>query len=159
MNLPDMSSLTASEYQIGDARFFFAKLPALEAWDLLERIRFEFGKVSVEASSPLDSDGSGASLLQTVLSLNPMFVRSVRDKLFEHVSFTNRYASDPQPLHGAEDTAFAGLEPVAVYEVLARALAVNFIESFQRLGSLLPDARPTMSLLDPSASTLSSEQS
>ena len=71
------------------------------------------------------------SLLQMVLSLNPSFVTYVRKILFERVAFSNRLALDPMPLAGSEDMAFGGLEPVAIYEVLARALAVNFTASWQ----------------------------
>ena len=60
-------------------------------------------------------------------------------KVFEKVSFANARITTPQQLAGTEDTAFDGLEPVAVYEVLLRALAVNFTASFRALVSKLPD--------------------
>ncbi len=129
--------LQEAECEIGGTRFFFAKLAALDAWDLLERIRHEIGKTAAAAAPSVADDDTGMSLLQLMLSLDPVFVRSVRDKLFERVSYANESAVTPQPLGRAEPMAFADLEPVAIYEVLARALAVNFLPSVRNLGSML----------------------
>ena len=148
--------LQEAECEIGGTRFFFAKLPALEAWDLLERIRHEIGKTASATAPGAISDETGISLLQLVLSLDPAFVRDVRDTLFERVSYANVSAVTPQPLAKAESMAFADLEPVAVYEVLARALAVNFLPSAQALGSTLRGLDQTSIPSAPSASTESS---
>ena len=123
--------LTDTEFEIGETRFFISKLPAMAGFDLLEVIRHELGKSTSLRVPDATSEAAGGSLLQMVLSLDPSFVAYVRKILFERVAFSNRLAVDPQSLSGSEDMAFGGLEPVAIYEVLARALAVNFTESWQ----------------------------
>ena len=136
--------LTKTEFEIGGTRFAVAKLPAMAGFDLLEAIRHELGKsqaLSLPSMDALDNeDGSIVSLLKIVLSLDPAFVRQVRQKLFEKVAFSNTRVPTPQQLVGAEEIAFDGLEPIAIYEVLARSAAVNFTPSLDALVSRLRDA-------------------
>ena len=148
------------ELVIDGTRFVVGKLPAMAAFDLMEQIRRELGKVSAQllpegtdetrrelgkVSAQLlpkgtDETGTaGRGLIQAALSLEPAFVALVRRKLFEKVSFSNQHAPALQQLAGAEDMAFDGLEPVAVYEVLLRCLAVNFTASLRALVSRFND--------------------
>ena len=124
-------NLTDTEFEIGGTRFFISKLPAVAGFDLMEVIRHEIGKSTSLRAPDATSEGAGGSLLQMVLSLDPSFVAYVRKILFEKVTFSNRLAVNTQKLAGAEDTAFGGLEPAAIYEVLTRALAVNFTASWE----------------------------
>ena len=124
-------NLTDTEFAIGGTRFFISKLPAMAGFDLLEVIGHELGKSTSLRVPDATSEGAVGSLLQMVLSPDPSFVAYVRKILFERVAFSNRLALDPMRLAGSEDMAFGGLEPVAIYEVLARALAVKFTESWQ----------------------------
>ena len=126
-------NLTDTEFEIGGTRFFISKLPAMAGFDLLEVIRHEIGKSGVLGKELSDTTAAdtNAMWLQMVLSLDPSFVAYVRKILFEKVAFSNRLAVNPLPLAGAEDMAFGGLEPVAIYEVLGRALAVNFTASLE----------------------------
>ena len=135
-----LDGLTEPEVEMMGTRFFIAKLPAMAAFDLMELIRHELGKsqsVTLPEGAP---DVLVSGLIRMVMSLDPAFVSGVRRKLFEHVSFSNQRVPTPQQLAGAEDMAFDGLEPVAVYEVLVRCLAVNFTPSLRALGSRLGDA-------------------
>ncbi len=132
--------LTATEFEIEGTRFFVGKLPAMAAFDLLEQVRHELGKSQSLAVPGGGEDTGVLSILKVVLSLDPVFVKRVRTTLFEKVSFANARAASPQPLAGAEDVAFHGLPVAAIYEVLARALAVNFTESWEYAVSKLRDA-------------------
>ena len=127
-------NLTDTEFEIGGTRFFISKLSAVAGFDLLEMVRHEIGKSGVlgkEISDTTAAADTNAMWLQMVLSLDPSFVAYVRKILFKRVAFSNRLAVDPQSLSGSEDMAFGGLEPVAIYEVLVRALAVNFTASLE----------------------------
>ena len=135
-----LEGLTDTDIEIDGTRFFIAKLPAMAAFDLMELMRHELGKSQSGAVSNDGSDAMLPGLINMVMSLDPAFVSQVRRKLFERVSFSNQRAPTPQQLAGAEDMAFDGLEPVAVYEVLVRSLAVNFTPSLRALGSRLGDA-------------------
>ncbi len=134
-----IEKLTETEFEIDGTRFFIAKLPAMAAYDLMELIRHELGKSQALVMPEGGEDATVSGLLRVVLSLDPSFVKMVRRKLFERVSFANARATKPQQLAGAEDMAFDGLEPVAVYEVLVRCLAVNFTPSLRALGSRFGD--------------------
>ena len=142
--------LTTTEFEIGGTRFFIAKLPAMAAFDLLELIRHQVGKSAALAVPEGSEDESVGALLKMVLSLDPAFVARVRQRLFEKVSFSNERVSTPLKLAGAEDMAFDGLEPVAVYEVLLRCLAVNFTASLRAGVSKFGDAGLTSSPSAPS---------
>ena len=135
--------LTKTEFEIGGTRFAVAKLPAMAGFDLLEAIRHELGKsqaLSLPTEVLKEDDRSIATFLKIVLSLDPAFVRQVRQKLFEKVAFSNTQVPTPQQLAGAEEMAFDGLEPIAIYEVLLRSAAVNFTSSLDALVSRLKDA-------------------
>ena len=128
--------LTKAEFEIGGTRFAVSKLPAMAAFDLLEAIRHELGKsqaLSLPTKALNEDDRSIAAFLKVVLSLDPAFVRQVRQKLFEKVAFSNTRVPTPQQLAGAEEMAFDGLEPIAIYEVLLRSAAVNFTPSLAQI--------------------------
>ena len=140
VSLNDMGEkLMADEFSIGETRFFVAKLPAMAAFDLLESIRHELSKSADMSLSEVGAAKTIGSLIKVVLSLNPAFVARVRRKLFEKVSFSNERMVSPQALAGAEDAAFSGLEPMLVYEVLIRCLAINFTASWQYAVSKFKD--------------------
>ena len=95
--------LTKTEFEIGGTRFAASKLPAMAAFDLLEAIRHELGKsqaLSLPTEVLNEGDRSIAAFLKIVLSLDPAFVRQVRQKLFEKVAFSNARVPTPQQLAG-----------------------------------------------------------
>ena len=134
LDASSLESVNTPECQIGETHFLIDKLPAMQAWRVLERIRHELAKT--EVTIPTNGQNPDA-LLRSVLSLDPAFVEGLRRDIFAHVRFTNARAQTPQQLASAEDMAFDGLEPVAIYEVMLRALAVNFMPSFREIGSRL----------------------
>ena len=98
--------LTKTEFEIGGTRFAVAKLPAMAGFDLLKAIRHELGKsqaLSLPTEVLKEDDRSIAAFLKIVLSLDPAFVRQVRQKLFEKVAFSNTRVPTPQQLAGAEE--------------------------------------------------------
>ena len=129
--------LTDSEFTIGGVHFVVQKLPPEPAYDLLESILYELRTPAQIAGA----DSSVGGLVSAVLSLTPEFKRRVRDTLFRHITFQGNGAVTPQPLIGqagtAIDLAFGGLPVVAIHEVMGRALAVNFHESWAYLDSRL----------------------
>ena len=82
--------LTKTEFEIGDTRFFIAKLPAMAGFDLLEAIRHELGKsqaLSLPTEVLNEGDRSIAAFLKIVLSLDPAFVRQVRSEAIREGGF------------------------------------------------------------------------
>ena len=149
----DPEALLATEFAIGETRFRIAKLAAIPAWRLLERIRAEVGRTLQGLDMPEAGEGKSAAMvaaLSAVLALPEPFVESLRVTLFKHVQYSNRHVGQLSPLDGSEDSAFDGLEPVAVYEVLVRSLAVNFSPSFRGLFALTSFGAATSSPPEPS---------
>lgn len=123
----------------GETKFHIEKMPAMEGWDVLEDIR-------EAATSPLNMQHAGgieSAVQALVTSLPKRFTRELRDVMFGHVTFTNRIMQTPTVLAGDEDSAFnaIGAEPIAVYELFLRTLAVNFTPSFlamfEKISSIL----------------------
>lgn len=114
----------------GETKFVLSKMPGTVAWDTLEDIREAL-------SDPILKRGSDARgfMEQILLALPKPFTRRLRDKMFNYVTFTNAIARTPLTLAGSEETAFDAIdaEPVAIYEVFVRALAVNFTGSYRDL--------------------------
>ena len=144
LDLSNPESLSEPQFQIGDTRFSVKKMPAMEAWAVLEKIRAQTG-AAMDLSTP--EGGIEHTFLRIIVSLRVDFVNSLRMELFRHVSYTNASTS-LVPVAGNEDNAFDGLEPIAVYEVLVRCLAVNFTGSFRAISeaiSKLPSPPSTTS--------------
>ena len=84
------------------------------------------------------------AMITAILGLPAPVIRDVRERLFRHVSFTNRLAVDPMVLAEDTGTAFVDLEFIHIYEMLVRCMAVNFTQSFRdlasRFGAPLPNS-------------------
>ena len=133
----NISTWNESECQIKETKFFFDKMGAIEGNEVAELIRYELSKTnspSLAKSDALESE-QGADIFRAILSLHPNFVKKIRGIMFQHVRFTNKYALTPQMVAGAEDTAFGGLGLFSIYQILGRALVVNFLEYFQEFQS------------------------
>ena len=148
IDISNPDALLETEFSIGETRFVIGKMKAMEGFACLERIREQVGKslgleVSI-ASTP-------AALLRIVLSLPTTFIETLRVQLFRHVRYQNANAVTLAPLKGSEDTAFDELEPSAIYEVLARSLAVNFTPSFRGIAETISNLGSQESTSSPSA--------
>ena len=114
----------------GETKFTLSKMPGTIAWDTLEDIREALSDPILKRSN----DARGV-MEQILLALPKQFTRRLRDRMFQYVTFTNSIARTPLTLAGAEETAFDAIdaEPVAIYEVFVRSLAVNFTGSYRDL--------------------------
>ncbi len=133
--------LLKTEFEIEGTLFFVSKLPSMEAWHFLDRLRRELGRSALNVIPKSENDeGAGAAMFQAILhmflSLEPGYVDEARKQMFEKVEFANS-GHKRQKLAGAEDFAFNELGPMAVYEVLVRSFAVNFTNSLRKLVSSL----------------------
>lgn len=130
-DLGALKNLDAGKVKLGKVTFTFSKMPALEGWRVLDKIR------NAMAETQIDPDQNEAlTILRAILALDSAFVEQLRVDMFVWIEFSSPQTT-PQTLLGAEDMAFAELEPSDVYEVLLRSLAVNFTASFRSLRSRL----------------------
>ena len=159
IDLSNPDSLLETEFSIEETRFVIGKMKAMEGFACLERIRVQLGQSSdwtglaekVSEDKEIASKQRFTALMRSVLALPAMFIESLRVQLFKHIRFQNAHAVTLAPLIGNEDSAFDELEPSAIYEVLARSLAVNFTPSFRgvvetisKLGSLESTSNPSL---------------
>ena len=119
-----------------EMKFYIQKLPALAAFNLMERMRHAYFTGDLNGSHlPNTPDKVAATLLvilQGVMSLPPEVIADVRETLFEGVMFSGNGVKSTTPICLAdnEHLAFANMEPSVIYELIVRCLVVNFKESF-----------------------------
>lgn len=131
------------EFKIGDVRFRVGKMPALKAFNLLEYMR----KVVADRDETAGIDpGNGTiamvMLVKAIAGLPTDAVEHIRRELFPCVQYWT------PNVHGGSgielltdddvDAAFATLEPIKIYELIVRCLAVNFTGSFAAILSDFP---------------------
>lgn len=132
----------------GETEFTIAKMPATKGWDVLEQIRENAG-----GALNMQHAGGIESAIQTLVAALPRtFARELRNTMFEYVTFRNRMAVSPMTLAGNEETAFDAIEaePIAIYEIFLRSLAVGFTPSFV---ALLEKTSSFLSQISPSPDT------
>lgn len=129
MNLENLPTdeLIQPEFSIGETHYTVIKFGSLEGWRVFEHIRLAVGTSDLDIDGNLDNKAI-LGWIKAILALDLSFVDGLRVTLFKNISFRNTSAASPQPLSGAEDMAIA--EPLHIYEIMFRSLAVNFTPSF-----------------------------
>ena len=135
---------------INGVEFQFRKLLAMDAYDILEDIRVSVnGQVIATAMASMDAGGGvtpqkiGMAFAALPRVIGKTELARIRAKLFTCVDFrlqdAKRDSMAPiiSDLTNDEPKAFGAAGPLAVYQVLARSLAVNFTEHFSDLLSAL----------------------
>ena len=127
----------------GTTTFHIGKLFPMDAFRVLEKIRTALG---VGMASVPAGQSTAASIVAVVLSLPEDRFTEVRNLLFSHVTFTDKNVQTPLHVAGMEEQAFANLDPLNIYEIFLRCVAVNFFQSFKgllsRIGPMLQDILP-----------------
>ena len=149
--------LTDRHVTIEDVTFDIRTMMAMEGYNFLETIRPALSSLSIE-SDLMDSDVSLAAMAANLLGALPAAtVEQCRLKMFRHVFFTSSAVPTPTQLAGNEETAFKDLNAFHVYEILVRAIAVNFrgfwsviksripAKDFQIFGQSIPETSPLSS--------------
>ena len=132
----ELSELEKREVVLGEVEFRFRKLPPFDAHHVMELIRVAVGS----KWDQIQTQGDAAKvILSLVGAVSVKDMEAIRGELFKSVRFA--YTGQPQaemPLVGFEDKAFGDIDPVLIYEVVLRALAVNFSQSISVIQSRLP---------------------
>lgn len=125
---------TETSFQIGSTSFQIRKLLPFEGFEVLEELRAAVGAKLANLPAGVSA---ATAIVAIAMAIPPSSVKSVMGRLFAEVRYSNASAQTQAALaHGGviDQAGFEGLEPVAVYEVFVRVLAVNFFSSFS--GSL-----------------------
>ncbi len=124
-------------FKIGDVTFNLQKIPPLDGFEICELFRVAVSRpeVLMQLAKDSDSDEQAAKrvVMGLLMSVSREHVKQLRGEMFKYVTFTTLEQKQPLPLEGVEDMAFGALDPLAIYEVLGRAIAVNFTEYFKGL--------------------------
>ena len=140
-----IKEFTKPDFKMGDTSFTIQKKNAFAGFEMLEVIKEEIGKQLAVERAPLriGADANIGAFVQLVMGLDRHFLARIREDLFRNVYFVNDDMSGGGlPVTGNEDQAFDGMEPLAIYELFVRCLAVNFtascLELMSRMTFLMP---------------------
>lgn len=137
------TKMSNPRFKIKGTSFVISKLPPMKSFSLAEYIRVHLAKsadsFSIEDKS---SEKENAVLFfKAVLGLDPDVVEHIRETLFEYIEYQGSGVEKGfAPLSGLEDMAFQDFEVVNIYEVIGRALYINFFGSFSGIASAFPGA-------------------
>jgi len=135
--LDQIKGLNDPEFGINDVRFRITKLSPLKGFKLFEKIRHALAVNADGVSS--DSENGALVFYKSILTLSPDTIESFMVPMFGNVEFKGSGVEKGwAPLEGMEDMAFQSLEPIHIYELFVRCLAVNFTGSFRAIASKFP---------------------
>lgn len=132
------------EFEILGTTFNIEKLPPMAGFEISEEIRINLVKSADQFENGDGSEAQNIALFsKAIMGLHPAFVKGLMNKMFKYVQFQGKKTGVEAgwvKLSGMEDMAFHDFEIVHIYEVLVRALCVNFSGSFAAITSAFPSA-------------------
>lgn len=129
-----------SNFKIKGSEFSITKLSPMAGFHMSEYIRVNLVQSANSFETSDDTAASQAALFfKAVLGMDQIVVEHIRNQLFQEIQFkTADVALGWVDLKDSIDMAFQDFEPINIYEVLVRALYVNFSGSFSEIGSRFP---------------------
>ena len=128
MNLEDFKN---PEFKIGALNFRIVKVNAEDGFPLLEMIRCAVtDPASMKFADGADQSQAGASLMRAVLAIDPAKLAKIRDELFKHIEVCVDGGAMYQRLPKVRSVVMDNIEAPDVYEIIVRAIVVNFTKSF-----------------------------
>ena len=133
----NVEAMRKQDVTMGDVDFKISKIPAMEAYDLLELARIQLANC---ADKITPSGNAMVDFIKSVGCLPVEFTNHLKSELFKRVTFikkSNMVGNNQGvglPLTSDKFAmAFENLDPSYVYELLIRCLVVNFFYFFKRL--------------------------
>ncbi len=140
-----IKGLNDREFTMEGVTFQIKKLSPFDGFHLFEEIRHAL--FSNADSAQADTE-SALLFYKAILTLEPAVIEGFRAKLFKNVAFRgNGVDTGWMDLEHAEEMAFQDMEPLHVYELFVRCLAVNFTGSFHALASKFPGVKRVLKQL------------
>ena len=127
------NSWRETKFKIKETEFTISKLYPMDAFHCMEVIRVGIAPILSKMKTDESGDIPLSTLLSACLSMPRATVDEASKMLFERITFINQYAKTPVKVGGNEEMAFADLDPIAIYNVLMRAVVVNFGESLSEV--------------------------
>lgn len=138
------------EFKIKGTEFSITKLSPMEGFHMTEYIRVNLVQSASSFETSENTEASQAALFfKAVLGMDTNVVEHIRSSLFKEIQFkTNDVKLGWIDLKDSMDMAFVDFEPINIYEVLCRALYVNFSGSFSEIGLRFPGMEKILSSLN-----------
>ncbi len=129
-----------TKFKLKKTEFSVVKLPPMKGFSVTERIREALATTANKFEVKDGTDEENAALFfKAVLGLPPAFVEYLMDELFEYIEYSGNGVDQGWiNLNAGRDMAFEGFEVINIYEVLGRALFVNFSGSFSEVSKNFP---------------------
>lgn len=127
-------------FKIKETEFSITKLSPMAGFKMTEFIRVNLVRSANSFETSENTAESQAALFfKAVMGMDTDVVEYIRSELFQEIEFkTVEVKQGWIPLKDSMDMAFRNFEPINIYEVLCRALYVNFSGSFSEIGSRFP---------------------
>lgn len=118
-------------FTIEEVTFTLDVIPPMEAFEICELIREAISRPQdlMTLSEGADSPQEAAKRIipGMVASISREHFKGIYNSLFPYISFTTKENTASRTLaNGQNQEAFAALDPFAIYEVIGRAIYVNF---------------------------------
>ncbi|MCK5607375.1 hypothetical protein KAR91_36160 [Candidatus Pacearchaeota archaeon] len=140
--IQNLKDLKNPKFKINNTSFSIDKLPPMEGFKTSEEIRVNLIKSADSYDSGDGSEDQNIVLFtKAIMGLPTEFIQYLMLALFAHIQFKGNGVDGAwADLSGMEDMAFKDFEVIHIYEVLARALFINFHGSFSGIVSAFPGA-------------------
>jgi hypothetical protein len=138
MNEPTFTNLLKPEFTISGILFRIKEADAERQFDILEKIRNALSDpagIHKSVGDAKDETRAGAAILKAALSIDPAKMKSIRIDLFELVDVRLEGTGQSVPLPEVWEIVKKKIKGIDIYEIIVRAIAVNFTESLRGLAS------------------------
>ena len=142
--LAQLEKMAVPDVTIGETRFFIGKKLVLDNYKLLEYMRVRISRLlNASGLTPDGAEAIALSMFSSAMALSEADFREIQARLFAEIYFSNdRTQGQDTCLLNHESEAFGALMPWAPYELMVRALVVNFLDSMHAGMEFLNSLRP-----------------
>lgn len=122
--------LSEPEFEIRNIKFRINKLKGIAGFELLEKVRTALGQRDLSDSFSGDEMSTGASIIGALCSIPSKNVMDILNDCKSCIDVKLPSSQGYMPFREVEGLVAEAIEPIDYYELIARALSVNFTKSF-----------------------------
>jgi hypothetical protein len=141
--------LTNPDFEISGCEFHVAKLKGLQGFRVFEKIRVALGRAHESVTFESDSKEDVAkAMISVVTKLQADDVEAVFRDLMPCIDVKLPNSDVMNPYSKMTGVIYEIIDPLDIYEIIVRAVAVNFMESFLRVLSRAGLKKPEQETAD-----------
>jgi hypothetical protein len=132
-----INDLGQRDFELSGIKFRIEKMNAFDGFNVLEKVRFAVGETigGLPSFSGENSEANGKAMIAVIMGIRPDHLADIFQDCLEHSSVC--MSGDSYISAVSARAAIEGIDPLDIYELIARFLAVNFMKSFRSLLSRL----------------------